>query len=361
MAGDRQGDLGRRPITIEQLIALNDEIIALTRAGVSLESGLLAVGADLPGRLRSITTTLGERMSRGESLSEALERSGADLPMVYRAVVEAGIRSGRLSNALEGLALYARGFAEARRSIILALWYPLTVLVLAYVLFLGILTRVIPRFIQTFDSMGLPVNRALRLLEILSENAWLWGPLIPIGLALILVAGAISGRATALGGSFAHTLMRSFPWTGSMLRGYEAAGYADLLALLLDHRVPYPQALVLAGDASGDPALATSSRAIAADIERGLQPAKALEGKRAFPPLLRLMISAGHLQANLSRGLRQLAERYRAKSRYQADAMRVLLPTILLFGIGATATLFYGLALFVPLTTLWADLATQAP
>ena len=57
---------------------------------------------------------------------------GAALPATYRAVVEAGLRSGRLSAALEDLAAYARNFAELRQAVGLALLYPMLVLLLAW-------------------------------------------------------------------------------------------------------------------------------------------------------------------------------------------------------------------------------------
>ena len=38
-------------ITLDQLVALNDEIAALVRAGVPLDRGLRSLGEDLPGRL----------------------------------------------------------------------------------------------------------------------------------------------------------------------------------------------------------------------------------------------------------------------------------------------------------------------
>src|SRR6516165_9780269 len=97
----------RAPLSLEQLIALNEEILALARAGMPLERGMLDLGADLPGRLRVITNTLGQRMRAGESLSDALAASGGGIPPVYRAVVDAGVKSGRLAVALEGLATYA--------------------------------------------------------------------------------------------------------------------------------------------------------------------------------------------------------------------------------------------------------------
>jgi general secretion pathway protein F len=146
-----------------------------------------------------------------------------------------------------------------------------------------------------------------------------------------------------------------------MLRGFEAASYADTLALLMEHGVPYPEALVLAGEASGDPGLAASSREVAGVIKRGLPPAEALRGAKAFPPLLRWLLAGGAREGDLIAALRRMAERYRNKARYQSETLRVLLPTALLFGIGATATLLYALALFGPLTTLWTGLSVQAP
>src|SRR4051794_24805558 len=116
---------GRPPrgaIRLDQLIALNDEIVALTRSGMPLERGLVQTGNELQGRLGEITTALGKRMEAGESLSEAL-KSAADVPPVYRAVVDAGLRSGNLPTALEGLATYAKGYSDAREQIGLALCY----------------------------------------------------------------------------------------------------------------------------------------------------------------------------------------------------------------------------------------------
>lgn len=352
---------GHGPVSLEHLIALNDEIVALTRSGMPLERGLLDLGSDLPGRLRVIALALGERMSRGQSLPEALAASGAEVPPVYKAVVEAGLRSGRLPIALEGLSTFARGYIEARRSIGLALWYPLLVLTLAYVLFLFILTTVIPRFLSAFQSLGVPAHVSMRLLHVLGENVWYWGPVFPIGLVLFLGAWSTSRRSSSLAGGGTSRFLRWFPWMGAMLKGFEAASFADLLALLIEHNVPYPEALALAGEASGDRAMARSSRELAAAVERGLAPAEALKAKSAFPPLLRWLLASGPRQGDFVTALKQMGARYRNGARHQADKIRVFLPTILLVGIGASATMLYALTLFLPLTTLWKGLAGQVP
>lgn len=279
------------------------------------------------------------------------------MPKVYRAVVEAGLRSGRLSVALEGMSACARGYSEARRSIGSALWYPLLVSALAYALFVAVVTLLVPRFLTAFTMLGVPVHPSLLWLGAAGEHVWIWGPVIPTALAVFAVGWLATGRGV---GGFS-TVLRVFPWMGPMMRGYEAAGYADMLALLVEHRVPYPEALTLAGEATGAASLSSSSRALAAGIERGLSPGEALSGRSAFPPLLRWLLATAPGQNDMAASLRVMADRYRARARFQADKIRVFLPALLMFGIGGTATLLYALALFVPLTTLWVSLSRIAP
>ncbi|MFO0908238.1 MAG: type II secretion system F family protein [Isosphaeraceae bacterium] len=259
-------------MTLDQLIALNDEIVALTRAGMPLESGLMGSSHDLPGRLRSITAAVAQRMERGEGLSEALDGLGAgEVPPVYRAVVDAGIRSGRLPTALEGLAGYARGYSEARHAIGLALWYPLIVLCLAYALFILLMAFVLPKFEAVLRDFNLPIHSAFAWLVWLGTRTALFWWVGPVLLLVALGLWLASGRAAGLGRTGRRELgfFRWVPWFGRMMRCYEAASCTETLALPSANGVPYPEALRLSGRASSDPDLAEATESMARTVERG--------------------------------------------------------------------------------------------
>jgi general secretion pathway protein F len=123
-------------LSLAQLVALNMEIAALSRAGLPLEQGLRTTGEDFSGKLRSAMLGLSRRMESGASLTDALAVEGKSFPPIYRAVVHAGVRAGRLPAALESLAAFIRGYVDARRAVGAALAYPLVVVSLAYGLFL---------------------------------------------------------------------------------------------------------------------------------------------------------------------------------------------------------------------------------
>jgi len=346
-------------ITIEQLIALNDEIAALVHAGIPLERGLRVAGRDLRGRLGRITTALATRLGRGESLVEALAGEGQSIPTLYRAVVEAGARSGRLPVALEGLSRYVRGYSEARSAIGLALWYPLLVLCLAYGLFVGLVTVVVPRFVQSFDSLRLTAPAPLRWLEWIGNTAHYWWPAGPILVVLLGIAWVGSGKAVRFQ-SRGWSWLRFLPWMNSLLNDYETANFAELLALLLEHHVAYPRALLLAAESTGNPRLVAGARQLAEAVTRGepVKAALASTDRRSILPMLRWVLASGQEQGSLVTALHNLTDLYRKRARYQAEKLYVLLPVVLLIAIGASATLLYGLALFIPVIDMLYQLAS---
>lgn len=345
----------RGAVTLDQFIALNDELAALVRAGIPLERGLIEAGRDLRGRLGSVTGEVGRKMAEGMRLPEALAASGGGMPGVYGAVVEAGVRSGRLSEALEGMATIARGYAEARRAIGLALAYPLIVLTLAYGLTVLFVTQFVPRMIVAFQNLGVDAGPGLRFLARADDLAIYWVPVPPLIVAALGVRWIWSGRSMVLDTAGSGPWLNRVPMIGSMIRLFRAGNFASLLALLIEHRVPLDEAVKLAGDASGDPSLKAAAGAYAEAIGRGDGSEPGPIG--AFPPLLAWMLRAGRRQGDLPRALGHLAESYRTRARGQAETLRMALPSTCLLVIGVGAVLAYALIVFLPMLRLWEGLA----
>ena len=343
------------PVSVDQLIALNDEMSALVRAGVPLERGLIDAGRELGGRLGRITTNLGNRLADGEELTQALNDPAHPMPAIYRAVVEAGIRSGRLAKALEGMARIARGYGESRRVVGMALLYPVLVMILAYALFVVFVVQIAPRFVEGFDSLGLPSSLPIRFMEGAGATIWYWAPVVPVLFLILGFRWVFSGRSTSLDGTSISSAMGLIRPVGRMLADYRSANFAELLALLIEHQVPLEEAVRLAGEASGNRSFRRAASSLADQLRQGVT--GVVEDRGLFPPLLAWMISAGHRQASLPLALVQIAHTYRSKAEARARMLQAGLPTLLMLTIGGGTVLCYGVTLFVPLTALWESLA----
>ena len=298
-----------RPVSLDQLVALSDEIAALSRAGVPLDKGLRELGRDLPGRLGRLASEFGRRLEGGEDLAKIVGQSGGALPPAYRAVLQAGLRAGRLPAALEEVARTARRISHLRATLGTALLYPLVVLAIAWGLFLFVLSRPLPVMLRVMQDVGIDTLWWQDTVTRITSGLHAWGWLLPAVVTLWLAwLWYRTGRVAA--GAELHPLL-AWGALGSLRRMQRAgrmAAMTDLLALLIQHEVPLDEAIELASAASGSPRLAAGGRELAERIRRGQVGGAA---PRGFAPLLAWMLTAGAMQRNLPQILHRAAQAYR--------------------------------------------------
>ncbi len=383
-----------KPLSLQELALLNQEIAALVRAGVPLESGLAMAGASGGGAQEVLMLRLAQRLREGQSFAEALHSEGGDLPRMYRAVVEAGARTGRLPEALESLAKFAEQTLQLRRRIDLALMYPVLVLLMAGVLFAWLVAFWVPRLSDAFFWLQVPETNWVRRLMWLEQHLWSWAWIIPAGVFVLGGWWWFSTRGRyGLKGTTETTTWSAFrvlPGIRSIVANFRRANFCDLLAMLLDHHVPLPDAAMLAAEAAGDQHLRRIAKKIATGITAGHALADCLtveeppsplfrwiswlpsyrrmaiilrlfRGPRDLPPFVSWMLICGERQGTLITTLRQVAEVLRQRAASDSDWLRIMLPTVLVVGVGGTAVLAYALAVFVPMSQLLRALGEFSP
>jgi len=346
---------------------------ALARAGVPLERGLTELGGDLPGRLGRLATGLAERMGQGQSLTQAMADCGAEFPAVYRAVVAAGLRAGRLSAALEAVAGSIRRLAELRRALASASLYPLVVLVFGWLLFAFFCAAIAPHLETAIENLGVSGRLPIFFLARLGHWALWWGPAVP----LIVVGAAVfwwrrSARAVSLDPTASLRIVGWTPWLRSAIRWSRAATFADALAMLVDNEVPLPEALLLAADTAGDRPMREAARLWASDLNAGdsrsaaitgpsppvAQGASAVGDRHQLPALLQWILVANQGRGSLLPGLRHASETYRRRAAHQAELARVLLPVIL-SGVIGVLVLVYAVMIYGSYAAMLWDIGRQ--
>ncbi len=341
---------------LEDLVALNEEIIALVRAGVPLEMGLEQVGRDLRGSLGRLAAELGSRMSSGASLSEAMEAEGSHFPKMYRAVVEAGLKAGRLPTALEAITRHAQSLIDVHRRVTLACAYPLIVCTAAYGLFLVLLSEIIPRFEALFENSGSAPGLSIRFLRTLAETMPVWGAVLPLLLLFVIGYWVFFQKRRMLRTGRSAVLFRMIPWAGGIFRDLQFASFSDLLGLLTSHEVPLHRAILFAADSTGNRGLMQSAEAISVKLQCGETLGESMQQSTAFPAYLRWLMSSGEKQGRLSQALVEGAAVYRARALAKLESLKIALPLLVVSVIGGGATLIYALTLFTPLAESFRNL-----
>lgn len=345
---------------MDELTHLCDLMVSLSRAGIPLDKGLVRLGAELPGRMAAVTGEMSQRLESGASLAEIVSPDGSPFPQVYASVVEAGLRSGRTTVALEGFARLARQIAEIRRLVASSLVYPVIVLVLLSFISLNLFPVLVPTLTGFFEERFSSDGQATSLPTVLAVWAliapWFW-VLPAILLVLAIFWFVATRRATAAQPSEFSDWVRWVPGARRLLRYSRLLAFTEVLRLLVDQQVPLHQAVMLAGSASGDRDLQSDGARLATQLERGEHPTDAGSIKRGIPPFLRWGICNSQKFGQLQSTLERSAQTYQRRTEDSAFRMRTFLPVAFSLLLGGILTACYVMMFYLPWMTILRSMA----
>ncbi|WP_373650353.1 type II secretion system F family protein [Schlesneria sp. DSM 10557] len=338
--------------SLDDLILLNREIAALVKAGIPLELGLKGLAGNVGTRLGGLSERLSKRMAEGTSLPDALALEGPAVSPVYTAVMEAGLSSGRLPDALESMAASGQVMQETRQRIRLAIIYPLFCGVISYGLLAGFLTFFLPHLLRGIEGLGLPYLWPIEGLKFLDQHKTYVTLVIPAVVLAVVVVTALLRKNVTRGLWRWMTSFRWVPGVTSIRQSQNWAQFTELLAMQLEHAAPLPRAFRLAADSVDHTGWHQESRMVCDKLELGIPLPLALESSRLLPPLARWMISTAERQGTLIPTLRQLSEMYRRRALLQAARLKTWLPVMITIGVTGVIGLAYGLLCFIPMRAL---------
>jgi type II secretory pathway component PulF len=333
-----------------EALELSAQLAGLAKAGLPLAPSLAALAEELPrGRLRRSMRDLARGLESGQPLVEAVERQDGRIPPHLRGLVTAGIRSGRLGEVLGEFSGFAAIGIELRRRIWLNLAYPVISLLVTLAVFAFIGLAVMPQFEAIFRDFGIPLPRVtIVLFRFAGGTATLWPTLAAI--AVFLVVGALAAHFV-LRPATARGLAARVPLLGGVWRWTSLAEFFHLLGLLVEYRLPMPEAVRLAGEGVQDSGVEAAARCMAEEVEDGQSLAQAMSRRREFPPRLPRLIRWAENQGSLPEVLHMAAELFAARASAHATvaatAVSVVCFFLIIIGVALSVV-----ALILPLVML---------
>lgn len=340
-------------MTPDDLIALNEEIAGMARAGLPLDRGLAALAQEMGrGRLRQVTEALAKDLRAGQTLPEALERQSGHVPPFYAGLITAGIRTGRVWEVLATLTAYARSLVELRTTIVDAFFYPAIVLLFAFGLFGFMCFFVVPQFDQIFREFQMTLPAATEVVLVIGRQP-LGRIVLPIvALALGFFMLRLIMLSTEPGRYLWAQAVYTVPVVGTLIRAARLAAFTELLAILVDHETPLPEAFRLAGEASSEPVMAITSRLVHQDLTQGQSLGSVLRGRGLVPEWVSWMTGLGEQRGTLGKTLHQIADMYRRQVDMRAAMLRSILPPFLIIATAGLFTVFFVFAMMLPMIKL---------
>jgi len=289
-------------------LALITRQLATLIAVAPLEEALrtLAAQAERPA-VRRVLTATHAGLLEGHRLSDAMGRQGEAFPRLYRAMVAAGESSGALPEILERLADLLERDEQARSKLLVALVYPAALAVTALAVIAALITFVVPRVVEQFDSMGQRLPWLTRAIILLSDAARDWGWLMLLVLAAAGLGAAQALRRPALRLRFDAALLAT-PFLGRLIRDLHAARLARTLSTMIAAGVPVLEGLLLTVPTVHNRALRAAVADMATTVREGGSLSGAMRRAGVFPPILLYMAASGENAGRVDLMLGRAAE-----------------------------------------------------
>lgn len=349
LAGDEGGQIAQargRPATSERftwrrervsagdVALLTRQLATLVRAALPLEEALLAVAqqSEKPA-VQRVVTAVRARVVEGRPLAEALGEFPKVFPEIYRATVTAGEQSGRLDTVLERLADYTESRDQLRQRILGALLYPIVLTVMCIAIIAGLLTYVVPKVVEVFESGKTALPLLTRMLLAVSDFLRDVGP-------WLLLATVLGGfvflrwiRAPAARRKVDALLLR-LPLSGRLVRGFNTARFTRTFSILTGSAVPVLEALRIAGGVIGNLPMREAVAAAAERVREGAPIGRSLAVGKLFPPMTVHLISSGESSGRLEEMLERAASNQERELDGLLTALVGLLGPLLIVGMG---------------------------
>ncbi len=311
------------------------QLATMMKAGVPLLQAFDIVGRGNPNP--SVTKLLNDvraDVETGTALSAAFRKYPLYFNALYCNLVEAGEAAGILESLLDRLATYMEKTEAIKSKIKSALMYPISVVVVAFVVVAVIMIFVIPAFKSVFSSFGAdlpaPTLFVIAISEFFVSYWWLIFGGIGGGLYFFFQAWKRNEKMQ----KFMDRLLLKVPVFGALIDKSCVARWTRTLSTMFAAGVPLVEALDSVGGASGNSLYADATEKIQQEVSTGTSLTAAMTNANLFPSMVLQMCAIGEESGSIDHMLGKAADFYEAEVDEMVAGLSSLMEPIIIVFLG---------------------------
>ena len=325
------------------------QLATMMKAGVPLLQSfdIVGKGASNPAVAR-LLAAIKLDVETGSPLAVAFRKHPLHFDMLFCNLVQAGEQAGILEELLDRLAIYKEKTLAIKSKIKSALFYPIAIIAVAFIITAVIMIFVIPAFKQVFASFGADLPGPTLVVMAISEVFVAYWYMI-----FGIVGGGIYSFLEAWKRSlavqiFMDRLMLKMPIFGHLIRIATIARWTRTLSTMFAAGVPLVEALDSVGGASGNHVYGVATKQIQQEVSTGSALTVAMQNANVFPSMVLQMCMIGEETGALDAMLGKVADFFEAEVDDAVDALSSLMEPIIMVVLG---TLIGGMviAMYLPI------------
>lgn len=341
-------------VTEKDIALFTRQLATMMKSGVPLLQSFDIVGKGHANpAVAKLLMDIKTDVETGSSLTQAFRKYPLHFDALYCNLVGAGEQAGILDSLLDRLAIYKEKTQALKSKIKGALFYPIAVLAVAFIVTAVIMIFVVPQFKEVFKSFGADLPAPTLVVISMSEFFVAYWH---------VVFGSIGGGIYA----FLYTWKRSEPMQiamdkltlklpvfGSLIRKAAVARWTRTLSTMFAAGVPLVEALDSVAGAAGNHIYKVATQQIQSEVSTGNSLTVSMQNTGVFPSMVIQMVSIGEESGALDGMLSKVADFFEQEVDDAVDSLSSLMEPMIMVILG---TLIGGIvvAMYLPIFKLGA-------
>jgi len=340
-----------RAIKSYDLIMFSRELSTLLGAGVTLIKGLEILCKQIESKMLLVTVEqIKKDVEGGYTFQNALKKHEKIFSSFWINLVETGEVSGQLPSSLDQVATYLEENAELKRKIILALMYPLILVIVATGAIAVFLLKIIPIFAEIFKGFNveLPVltQIVINISNIVRKYIFLAS-----GVVIVSFFAIKKYISTEKGRWQFDGIMLKIPVLGELTREIATQRFASGLGTLIKSGVPILHALEISEKIAGNKVMEKALKEVRTAVEEGKSIGQTIGNSGLFSPLVIQMIVVGEEIGELGKMLDRISVFYRDRVNTFIARLTTMFEPIVLVFMGIVVGILV-VAMFMPIFSI---------
>jgi type IV pilus assembly protein PilC len=345
---------GGGSITEKDITLFVRQLATMMKSGVPLLQAfdIVGKGHSNPAVARLLIDVKTE-VETGSSLKQAFEKHPLYFDALFCNLVGAGEQAGILDSLLDRLATYKEKFLAIKSKIKSALFYPVAIIIVAFIITAVIMIFVIPQFKSVFSSFGADLPGPTLLVMAISEFFTEYWYAIFGGIGGSIYAFLYTWKRSVKMQILMDKIMLRVPVFGDLVRKSSIARWTRTLATMFAAGVPLVEALESVAGAAGNYEYYIATKKIQSEVQTGSSLTSSMQGTDVFPSMVIQMVQIGEEAGSLDAMLSKVADFFEAEVDDAVGALTSLMEPMIMVVLG---TLIGGLvvAMYLPIFKLGA-------
>ena len=333
------------------------QLCTYLKAGIPLTDSVRVLAQqDSRQKYKALYQSMVYELTMGATFSDTLERQGSCFPALLVNMIKSAELAGTIEETLDQMAQYYQEIEDNRRAIISAVAYPCVVLIFAIGIVIFMLSYIVPKFVDVYESMGAALNPVTVItLKISAFITTKWMYVVSIVVVLVVSYIVCFRKIKAFRKTMQGFYMR-FPALGNIIVYKEVGMFSRTFASLLKNNVLISDSIDVLSKITQNELYKDVMINTVNSLVKGNKMSETFKDNWIIPDIAYFMIVTGESTGDLAAMLDKVADFYTKQQKNSVAMIKTFIEPVMIIFL-AVSVGFILVAILVPMFGIYSTVA----